>query len=168
MRRLICTDTQIPLYVIIIVVIKDLHQQQHTWECNKRQSEEANKSQMWKSPSFSSFVPRRPSLQASLIPKTTDVSALLRPHPIAHVVNGVKSLGALHSKPKIQLEICGEVKENANDGTQTQNSFGYIFDALLLWIGDSHFIISYRACLQGGHIFDFLASIMWMRASFCM
>lgn len=40
-----------------------------------------------------------------------------------------------------------ETKGKAHDGTQMQKSFGYIFDAQLLWIADSHFWIHIRATI---------------------
>lgn len=78
-----------------------------------------------------------------------------------HVVNCVLSsaLGCvshgcprcvIHSKPKIQLEFSRR-KGKANDGTQMQKSFGYIFDALPLWIAHSRFLfhigLVYRAAI---------------------
>lgn len=95
--------------------LKDFHQR--TWECNKRQSEEANKSQMWNGFLFQFRTASAFSLGDFDTKNHRRVRSLRWHHlNIVHVVNCVISWalgcvshecpGALYSKPKIQLEFC--------------------------------------------------------------
>lgn len=143
--------------------LKDFHQR--TWECNKRQSEEVNKSQMWNGFLFQFRTASAFSLGDFDTKNHRRVRSLRWHHlNIVHVVNCVISWalgcvshecpGALYSKTKNPVGILSRFlrrKGKANDGTQMQKSFGYIFDALLLWIADSPFLfhigLVYRAAI---------------------
>lgn len=114
---------------------------------------------------FSSFVPHQPSLWATLIPKTTDVSVLdvgITQHCSCCKLCNILGAGMRFSRmswcviletknPAGILSCFLRRKGKANDGTQMQKSFGYIFDALLLWIADSPFLfhigLVYRAAI---------------------